>query len=67
MSFEDLKSPELQEKLKACETVGQLVDLARAEGVELSDAELESVASGDNEWYCYCNQPGPYSCGGYDD
>ena len=67
MNFEDLKNPELQEKLMAVESVEELVALAKAEGMELSDDQLESVSGGDNEWYCYCNQPTAYSCYGYDD
>lgn len=48
MSFEDLKNPELQEKLKACTNGSELAELAREEGVELSDEQLESIAGG--EW-----------------
>jgi hypothetical protein len=40
MNFEDLKNPELQEKLKACESAAELVELAQEEGVELSDEQL---------------------------
>ena len=50
MNFEDLKNPELQEKLKACETTEDLVALAKEEGMELSDEQLESLAGG-SEWY----------------
>lgn len=46
MDFEDLKNPELQEKLKACKTADELVELAREEGVELSDEQLDSIAGG---------------------
>ena len=54
MNFEDLKNPELQEKLKTCRTAEELVVLAKAEGFELSDAELESV-SGGAIWDCSDN------------
>ena len=37
-------NPELQEKLKAAKTAEELVDLAREEGVELSDEQLDSIA-----------------------
>ena len=45
MAFEDL-SPEIQEKLRACETVEELRELAKALGTELSDEELKAVSGG---------------------
>ena len=57
MNIEDLKNPELQEKLKRCETVDELVQLVKAEGMELNDEQLAAVAGGDNEWYCLCDGP----------
>ena len=45
MNFEDL-APELQKKAKACKSPEELLALAKAEGYELSDAELEQVAGG---------------------
>ena len=45
MKFEEL-SPELQEKAKACKTPEEILDLAKEEGYELSDAELDGVAGG---------------------
>ena len=50
MNFEDLKNPELQEKLKNCKTAEELVALAEEQGVELSDAQLDSIAGG--SWKC---------------
>ena len=50
MNFEDLKNPELQEKLKSCKTAEELVALAEEQGVELSDEQLDSVAGG--SWKC---------------
>ena len=32
MNFEDMKNPELQEKVKACETLEELLALAREQG-----------------------------------
>ena len=51
MNFEDLKNPELQEKLKAAKTPEELVALAKEEGMELSDEQLESLCAGGSEWY----------------
>ena len=50
MNFEDLKNPELQEKLKAANTPDELVALVKEEGMELSDEQLEAM-SGGKEWY----------------
>ena len=50
MNFEDLKNLELQEKLKAANSIDELVALAKEEGMELSDEQLESLAGG-SEWY----------------
>ena len=51
MNFEDLKNPEFQEKLKSAKTADELVELAKAEGVELTDEQLEVIAGGESEWY----------------
>lgn len=39
--------PEQVEKLKTCETSEELLALAKEEGVELSDDQLEQVSGGD--------------------
>ena len=58
MEFEDL-TPEQQEKAKACTTVDELVALAKEEGIELTDEELEAMAGG--EWNTFhCGE----TCGG---
>lgn len=49
MNFEDLKNPELQERLKACKTPEDILAIAREEGYELSDDQLAAVAGG-NSW-----------------
>ena len=57
MNFEDLKDPGFQEKLKAAKTPAELVALAKEEGIELSDDQLDQIAggswgsSGSNEKY----------------
>lgn len=57
MQFEDL-TPELQEKAKACKSVEELVELAKSEGVELSDESLDAI-SGGGKWlgkcWAYCS------------
>ena len=53
MNFEDLKSPELQEKLKACKTTDDIIELVRTEGVDLTDEQLQALAGGEErvtEW-----------------
>ena len=45
MNIEDL-SPEILEKAKACKTPEELAALAREEGVELSDEQLEAISGG---------------------
>lgn len=57
MNFEDL-TPEQQEKARACKTPEEVLALARQEGYELSDAELDGIAGG--AWACdnYRNKVG---------
>ena len=50
MDFDNLKNPELQEKLKSAKTVDELVALAKQEGLELTDKQLETVAGGESNW-----------------
>lgn len=47
MTFNDL-TPEQQEKARACKTAEDILALAKSEGYELSDEELESVSGGIN-------------------
>ena len=48
MNFEDL-TPEQQEKARACKTPEEMLELAKAEGYELSDEDLEMVSGGWND------------------
>ena len=48
MNIDDLKNAELQEKLKAAKSPEELLALAKDEGFELSDEQLESIAGGSN-------------------
>ena len=51
MEFKDL-TPEQQEKANACATAGELADLAKSEGIELSDEQMDQLAGGwDSESY----------------
>ena len=45
MDFENL-SPELLEKAKACKTTEEMFALAKEEGVELGEEELEAISGG---------------------
>ena len=47
MEFKDL-TPEQQAKARACKTPEELLALAKAEGYELSDEDLEMVSGGWN-------------------
>lgn len=61
MSFENL-TPEQREKAKACTSAEEILALAREEGYELSDEELQSVAAGDDFWdvdWDWCSDKGP--------
>ena len=51
MNFVDLKDPELQERLKAAKTPEDILAIAKEEGFELTDAQLEAVSGGES-WYC---------------
>ena len=52
MNFDDLKNPELQEKLKACETPEDVFELIRSEGIDLTDEELQAISGGSDDGYC---------------
>ena len=46
MNYEDL-TPEQIEKAKTCKTPEEILALAKQEGYELSDEQLEQIAGGD--------------------
>ena len=53
MNFEDLKNPELQDRLKSCKTTDEIIELVRTEGVDLTDEQLQALAGGEErvtEW-----------------
>ena len=49
MEFNDL-TEEQKAKVMACKTAEELVALAKAEGVELSEEQLDAIAGGDSFW-----------------
>ena len=61
MDFEDLKNTGLQERLKSASTAEELVALAREEGMELTDDQLESLSGGE-DWICDGNVCDGYNC-----
>ncbi len=52
----DSLAPELQEKIRACETTEDLKKLAESEGTELTDEQLEAVTGG-VDWSCPTDCP----------
>ena len=61
MNLENL-TPEQQEKARACKTPEDILALAKEEGYELSDDQLESIAGG-SFWelcnHCSREEQGP--------
>ena len=53
--FENLPE-EIQAKAKDCKTPEEMLELAREEGYELSDAELSGIAGG-LDWDCATDCP----------
>ena len=52
-SFNEL-TPEQIEKARACKDSNDLVELAKTEGIELNDDQLEAIAGG--SWYNCMNE-----------
>ena len=51
MEFNDM-TPEQQEKARACKSPEDMLALAKSEGYELTDEELQSISGGTYPWEC---------------
>ncbi|MBR3225299.1 MAG: Nif11-like leader peptide family natural product precursor [Atopobiaceae bacterium] len=51
MGFDDLSEGQ-KAKARACQSPEEMLALAREEGYELSDEELEAISGGDSSWGC---------------
>jgi predicted ribosomally synthesized peptide with nif11-like leader len=57
MDLDKLKDPKLQERLRAAGSPDELLAIAKEQGYELSDKELEAL-SGSSAWY-HCSTMEP--------
>ena len=63
MRFEDL-TPEQKERARKCKSADEVLELAKEEGYELSDDELEAVSGGDWDCWDVCTKfQKPNTCG----
>ena len=53
MGFKDL-TPEQMEKAKECKNADDLIKLAKSEGIELTDEQLDAISGG--SWYNCMNE-----------
>ena len=53
MNFDDLRNPELQEKLRNASSPEELLAIAKESGFELTDEQLEAVSGGEYDWGCF--------------
>ena len=51
--FYDGLSEDLKAKVTSCKTAEELIELAKTEGIELSDEQLDAASGGGN-WDCGC-------------
>ena len=51
MEFDDLTA-EQKERVKMCKTPEELIELAKEEGISLTDEQLEGISGG---WGCRCD------------
>ena len=63
MNFEDL-TPEQKERALACKTPEEVFALAKEDGLELTQEELEAVSGGSVCWdYCPTQSSCTHACG----
>ena len=53
-NYKDQLTPEQLEKARACKSAKELIELAKSEGIELNDEQLEAIAGG--SWYNCMNE-----------
>ena len=51
----DSLSEDLKKKATECKTAEELMELAKSEGIELSDEQLDAISGGGDSWFCDCN------------
>lgn len=61
MDFNEI-SPSLREKAKECKTAEELFELAKGEGVELSEEQIEAISGG--TWSCWSDDCSAVTTGG---
>ena len=52
--YKEQLTAEQMEKVRVCKSADELVELAKAEGIELNDEQLESISAG--TWYNCMNE-----------
>ena len=62
MDFSDLTEVQ-KAKIRECKTPEEMLALAREEGYELTDDQLEAVSGGYSTWYC--DDRNPNTCDTY--
>ena len=55
-------SPELREKVRACKSPQEIIALAKEEGYELSDDQLNAISGGDWDCWTVCSGYDPSQC-----
>ena len=57
MNIDDMKNPELQERLKNAKTTEELMTIVNEAGFELTDEQLNAIAGGEG----WCNECKTYA------